>query len=211
MFEYDEKALSSAKTEEFVVGLGCFWGVETKFGSLDGVIRTSCGYCGGERSNPTYRNIKDHTETVRVEYDPNITNYRELAQKAISMHNPKSKNRKTQYDNVIFYKNQKEKNILSDIFQEKGYDMSDLETRIEKLSTYYYAEDYHQKYNLKNHRSLENQFTEVYDEEEIRDSSLATKINSVVDGKLDQSDLSISDEIEFDQSIFDRIIRNFKN
>jgi peptide methionine sulfoxide reductase msrA/msrB len=121
------------------------------------------------------------------------------------------KNRKTQYDNVIFYRNQAQKKILSDIFQNKGYEMSDVETRIEKLNTYYYAEDYHQKYKLRNHKSLENQFTEFYDAKQFRDSSLATKMNSLVDGKLEQSDFSIPDEIEFEENIFDRIVRNFKN
>lgn len=211
MFEYDKKALSSEKTEEFVVGLGCFWGVESEFGSLDGVVRTSCGYCGGKKPDPTYRNIKDHTETVRVEYDPNITSYRELSEVAVSIHNPKSKNIKTQYHNIIFYKNQEERNTLCDVFQQKGYDMSSVETRIEELSTYHYAEDYHQKYRLKSRQYLINQLTEVYEKEEIRDSSLATKINSVADGKLAQSDLSMSDEIEFKQSIFDKIVGNFSN
>lgn len=56
-------------------GMGCFWGVEALFGVTPGVIRTKCGYQGGTSTNPTYRNIGDHTEAVELEYDPKAINY----------------------------------------------------------------------------------------------------------------------------------------
>lgn len=209
MFEYDKDALDSDETEVFVVGLGCFWGIEAKFGSLDGVVRTSCGYAGGSEDNPTYKNIKDHTEVVRVEYDPEAVDYRDLVLHAMNLHSPKSVNRKRQYDNIIFYNNQTEEDILYDVIESEGYEVEDVETRLESLGSYYYAEDYHQKYKLRSRRSLENQFTKSYNEKEFRHSSLATKMNAFVSGELTESDFSVPDEIDLERDIFDRIADKF--
>lgn len=210
MFEYDKDALDSDEADEFVVGLGCFWGIEAKFGSVEGVVRSSCGYSGGSKNNPKYRSIKDHTETVRVEYDPEIITYNELVHIGINAHNPRSKNRKRQYDNVIFYKNEKQKEIVKDAFRNEGYSVANIETRIEKLDKYYYAEDYHQKYKLRSRRSLEDQFTNVYNEQQFRNSALATKMNSVVAGELKKSEFSVPDEFDMEEDIFDRIAKRFR-
>lgn len=210
MFEYDKKSLSSEETDVFVVGLGCFWGVESKFGSIDGVVRTSCGYSGGTEENPTYENIKDHTETVRVEYDNSKVSYKELVNVAISTHNLKTPNRKRQYDNVIFYNTDKQKETVEQTVEENGYSIDEVETRIEKRGSYYYAEDYHQKYRLRSRRSLEQQFTDKYTETQFRDSALATKINSLVAGDLSREEFSIPSEFEMTDDIFDRIIGRFR-
>lgn len=57
-------------------GMGCFWGGEAAFGVATGVIRTKVGYTGGKTKDPTYYNIGDHTETVELQFDPSLTNYR---------------------------------------------------------------------------------------------------------------------------------------
>lgn len=210
MFEYDEKALSSEETDVFVVGLGCFWGVESNFGSIDGVIRTSCGYSGGTKENPTYENIKDHTETVRVEYDSSEVSYKELVNVAINAHNLKTPNRKRQYDNVIFYNTDEQKRTVEQLVEDNGYSMGDIKTRIENRGSYYYAEDYHQKYRLRSRRTLEQQFTDQYTSEQFRDSALATKINSLVAGDLSREEFSIPSEFKMTDDIFDRIIKRFR-
>lgn len=211
MFEYDKESLDARDTEVFVVGLGCFWGVEAKFGSINGVVRTSCGYSGGSKNNPSYENIKDHTETVRVEYDPSVTSYRELVDFAINMHNPDSKNRKRQYDNVIFYRNTEEKNNLKEVLNDRGYSPESVRTRLEELGDYYFAEDYHQKYRLRSRRTLEQQFMHDYTDEEFRDSALATKMNAVVAGDLSQSEFSVPDELNLTDDLFKRIIERFRS
>lgn len=210
MFEYDKKSLDSEKTDIFIVGLGCFWGIESKFGSLDGVVRTSCGYSGGTEKNPTYKNIKDHTETVRIEYDSSTISYRELAKIAIDSHNIKIPNRNRQYDNVIFYTTNEEKNTLRDLVDKEGYSLEEIGTRIEQKGQYYYAEDYHQKYRLRSRRILENQFTEEYTEEQFRDSALATKMNSIAGGDLSKEEFSIPSELNLSDDIFRRITEKFR-
>ncbi|CAG2054220.1 unnamed protein product, partial [Timema podura] len=37
--------------------LGCFWGPDSLFGAMKGVIRTRVGYCGGAKADPTYKSI----------------------------------------------------------------------------------------------------------------------------------------------------------
>jgi peptide-methionine (S)-S-oxide reductase len=46
--------------------LGCFWRSEAVFGCLNGVVRTTVGYCGGSKLNPVYRSLGDHAESVQV-------------------------------------------------------------------------------------------------------------------------------------------------
>ena len=49
-----------------VFALGSFWRSESVFGCLDGVVRTTVGYAGGSKSNPEYRSLGDHAESVQV-------------------------------------------------------------------------------------------------------------------------------------------------
>ncbi|MFB6190699.1 MAG: peptide-methionine (S)-S-oxide reductase, partial [Candidatus Nanohaloarchaea archaeon] len=64
--------------EKAAFGMGCFWGPDALFGSLEGVVRTRVGYAGGEKKDPTYKDLGNHTETVLVEYDPERIGYEDL-------------------------------------------------------------------------------------------------------------------------------------
>ncbi|KDO71153.1 hypothetical protein CISIN_1g025993mg [Citrus sinensis] len=61
-----------------VFALGSFWRSEAVFGCLNGVVRTTVGYAGGSKTNPEFRNLGDHAESVQVEYDPRVINFRQL-------------------------------------------------------------------------------------------------------------------------------------
>ena len=61
--------------KEAVFGIQCFWGSEARFGAVKGVISTSVGYTGGSTPNPTYKNLSDHTEVVRIVFDPKLISY----------------------------------------------------------------------------------------------------------------------------------------
>jgi peptide-methionine (S)-S-oxide reductase len=211
MFNYDKNAKNSEETRNFTVGLGCFWGVEAKFASMEGVVRTSCGYAGGSEPNPSYSSIKDHTEVVQVEYDSDVTSYRKLVEKSIEINSPSTGNRgKKQYDNIIFYTNPSEYEIIKIVIRENGYDVQDIETRIEKLGDYYPAEDYHQKYNLRSNRVLEENFLSEYTEEEIRRSALATKVNAFASGNITKEELPDLEDFDLSSSIYDKIARRFR-
>lgn len=49
-----------------VFALGSFWRSEAVFGCLNGVVRTTVGYAGGSKTNPEFRNLGDHAESVQV-------------------------------------------------------------------------------------------------------------------------------------------------
>ena len=68
---YDQK-MNEVETETATFALGCFWGPDASFGALEGVVRTRVGYAGGSSENPTYEMIGDHTETIEIDYDPEV-------------------------------------------------------------------------------------------------------------------------------------------
>ena len=140
-----------------IYGAGCFWGVEESFLNVEGVTETEVGYIGGTTSNPTYEDVcrghTNHAEAVRVFYDSDIIVYEELLDIFFSIHNPTTLNRQgydfgTQYRSVIFYHDDVQKKISEDkirILNNKTFQNKIL-TTIEKATTFWVAEEYHQKY-----------------------------------------------------------------
>lgn len=136
---------------------GCFWGVEYYFEKLDGVKAAVSGYMGGHLNNPSYKEVcsgtSGHIEVVRVDYDPGVIEFDELAMLFFEIHDPTQKNGQgpdigTQYLSAIFYNNQEEKEIsqeLIDILKKKRFDV--VTKLISTLNTpFFEAEAYHQDY-----------------------------------------------------------------
>ncbi|XP_022081199.1 uncharacterized protein LOC110974130 [Acanthaster planci] len=134
--------------------MGCFWGVESVFGALPGVIRVKAGYTGGTKENPTYRSLGDHTETVEIEFDPERISYGRLLKTFWVNHDPTEINT-VQYMSAIFYHDDNQKKLAeeSKADQEKDLGKKTL-TRISPASVFYDAEDYHQKYFLRQHTNF---------------------------------------------------------
>jgi len=180
--EYDEKAPSREATDTATFALGCFWGPDAKFGALDGVVRTRVGYAGGKKDDPTYHHLGDHSETFQVDYNTQEVSYEELLDLAFDSHNPNRKVRKTQYQNVIFVSDAQQREVLKSYLSERGL-APDMGTRVEKLSTFYPAEDYHQKHSLRARDDLLMPFTQSgYDEKQLRESPAAAKLNGLASG-----------------------------
>jgi peptide-methionine (S)-S-oxide reductase len=145
---------------------GCFWGAERRFWQLDGVVETSVGYMGGTRPSPSYEQVctgtTGHTETVKVEFDPAIISYHRLLEEFWTMHDPTSLNRQggdigTQYRSAIFATTPQQLNqalTTRDIYEKaistSGYGAIVTEIAMNDGVTYFPAEEYHQKYLLKN-------------------------------------------------------------
>ena len=55
--------------------MGCFWGVDSLYGVQKGVLRTCCGYTGGKTTDPTYHDLENHTEVLKIDYDPTVIDY----------------------------------------------------------------------------------------------------------------------------------------
>ncbi|MFB4163581.1 peptide-methionine (S)-S-oxide reductase [Alteribacillus sp. JSM 102045] len=91
---------------------------------MQGVISTRVGYTGGTKENPTYRNIGDHTESIQIDFDPEVISYEQLLKIFWENHNLLQKLlfRNRQYMSLLVYHNdsQKEKALYSkDKWEEK--------------------------------------------------------------------------------------------
>ena len=79
-----------------VLGLGCFWGPEIKFSKIDGIIRTEVGYCGGNTTQTSYREVctgnTNHAEVVKLEFDPKIISYNKVLEFFFEFHDPTTLN-----------------------------------------------------------------------------------------------------------------------
>ena len=141
---------------------GCFWCVEYIYESLAGVEEVFSGYAGGNTKNPNYnqiiRGVTGHAETVEVIYNSNIISFKTLLEVFFDSHDPTLLNqqgpdRGTQYRSVAFYQNQKEKKIIVDYINkltaERAFDKK-IVTEVKPLEKFYYAEEYHQDYEVNN-------------------------------------------------------------
>lgn len=144
--------------EKATFGAGCFWGVEVTFRNTPGVVDTKVGYLGGTLENPTYKDVcsgeTGHAEVVQVEFDPARVTYDQLLDVFWSSHNPTTKNRQgpdwgTQYRSAIFYHSDEQRAIAEksrDKWNASGKFGRPIVTEITAASTFYPAEEYHQRY-----------------------------------------------------------------
>ncbi|HDQ15503.1 MAG TPA: peptide-methionine (S)-S-oxide reductase [Bacteroidetes bacterium] len=150
--------------EKAIFGAGCFWGVEEAFRKVKGVKETTVGYMGGTLEDPTYEdvctNTTGHAEVVQIVYDPKQVSYEELLNKFWEIHDPTQVNRQgfdvgSQYKSIIFYHNEEQKRIAEKskhALEKSGKYSKPIATEITEVKTFYKAEEYHQKYFLKNKR-----------------------------------------------------------
>ncbi|WP_133407063.1 peptide-methionine (S)-S-oxide reductase MsrA [Parashewanella tropica] len=144
-------------------GAGCFWGVEYFFRQIDGVINATSGYMGGDVSKTRYEEVKagdtGHAEVVQVEYDASVVSYEELLAVFWSNHNPTTLNQQGedvghQYRSVIFYHNERQRELAEKSKQELiasgKWGERSVVTEIVEKQEFIAAEDYHQNYIIKN-------------------------------------------------------------
>jgi peptide-methionine (S)-S-oxide reductase len=139
-----------------VLGLGCFWGPEIKFGKLEGVIKTEVGYCGGESKETTYKEVctgnTNHAEVVKLDFDPKIISYEKILEFFFEIHDSTTLNSQgpdfgTQYRSEIFYLSDKQKEIAENVIKKINSSLSEkVVTKSSLLKNYCPAEEYHQRY-----------------------------------------------------------------
>jgi peptide-methionine (S)-S-oxide reductase len=152
----------SEKTDTATFATGCFWCTEALFEQLNGVLRVTSGYSGGQTSNPTYEDVSTgttgHAECVQIVYEPSKITYDELIEAFFEAHDPTTLNRQgadegTQYRSAIFYHNnaQKEKaEYYKQQLNSSGAYDKPVVTQIEPFTKFYPAENYHQEYYRNN-------------------------------------------------------------
>ena len=139
-----------------VLALGCFWGPEIKFSKINGVLKTEVGYCGGNSSQTTYKEVctgnTNHAEVVKIDFDEKVISYEEILKFFFEIHDPTTLNSQgpdfgTQYRSEIFYLNEKQKNIAEEIIEKENKKLSGkVVTKLSLLKNYCPAEEYHQRY-----------------------------------------------------------------
>jgi peptide-methionine (S)-S-oxide reductase len=148
------------------------------------VVRTRVGYAGGEKPNPTYYNLGDHTEAVQVDYDPAQTSYERLLAVFWATHNSCAQNGSRQYMTAVFYNsNAQQKLALETLDREQTKRGTHISAEILPVKAFYVAEDYHQKYVLREEVSLMREFRAMYpDPKDFMNSTAAARVNGYLGG-----------------------------
>jgi len=142
---------------------GCFWGTQSVFERVKGVLDTTAGYSGGSAFNATYDRVNSestgHAESVKVVYDPAKITYGQLLRVFFSVaHDPTQLNRQgpdvgSSYRSVIFYANDEQKKTAEAYIAQLDAAhvfAKPIVTQVVPLKAFYDAEQYHQDYALHN-------------------------------------------------------------
>lgn len=162
LFAQKKEVKTNSNLETITLAGGCYWCVEAIYENLNGVKSAISGYAGGTKANPSYEDVSTgntgYAEVVQITYDKTVTNLNEIFEVFFTVHDPTTLNRQgsdvgTQYRSAIFYKNEEQKkaalSIISALKKEKVYD-SPIVTKLEPLTKFYKAENYHQDYYANN-------------------------------------------------------------
>jgi len=154
-----DAAAAAGGLQTAVLAGGCFWGVQAVYQHTKGVTKALSGYAGGQKDTAHYEMVgtgrTGHAESVSITYDPQQISYGKILQIYFSVaHNPTELNRQgpdfgTQYRSAIFYADDEQKRIASAYIaqlQEAHAFASPIVTKLEPLSGFYPAEDYHQDF-----------------------------------------------------------------
>jgi peptide-methionine (S)-S-oxide reductase len=156
---------------------GCFWGVQSVFQRVRGVLSTAAGYSGGSAKTATYKQVvtetTGHAESVEVIYDPSRITYGQLLRIYFSVvHDPTELNRQgpdvgTSYRSAIFYANEEQKRLanayIAQLDRQKIFPKA-IVTEVTPLKAFYRAEEYHQDYAYHN---PDNPYIQVCDRPKI--------------------------------------------
>ena len=158
--------------------------MDSRFGSIEGVVRTTSGYTGGRKIEPTYNSLGDHTESVEVEYDPARVSYADLLRVFWESHDPRSQAWSRQYRNAVFYHTEEQKRLAMETRAEVEKRLGrPVKTDVEGAGPFYPAEDYHQKYILKGNAGVWAEIRSRYATgEEAVASTAAARANGYLGG-----------------------------
>lgn len=148
-------------TEQATFAAGCFWGIESEFRKVPGVVDATVGYMGGHVDNPTYKQVctdaTGHAEVVHLEYDPEQVSYEQLLETFWRIHDPTQVNRQgpdfgSQYRSAIFYHTPQQKEAAEKskaALDASGNLPRPVATEVTEAGTFWRGEEYHQQYLAK--------------------------------------------------------------
>lgn len=143
-------AMAPAQLEVALFSMGCFRGSEARLGFTKGVWKTCVGYAGGAFPSPTYDNIGDHVETVRVEYDPRTISYGQLLELFMYWYCASPLDPSPRRAALIFVRDAKERRLAQaavdrNVLCGRGYPKA----RIVPFKSFHPAEAWCQKHHLR--------------------------------------------------------------
>ncbi len=140
--------------ERSILAGGCFWGMQDLIRKLQGVLKTSVGYTGGEILKPTYPNHGNHAEAIEIEFDNGLISYREILAYFFQIHDPTTIDRQgndlgSSYRSEIFYLSEEQQatalQTIIDVNESKLWP-APVVTRVTPAGTFWEAEIEHQDY-----------------------------------------------------------------
>lgn len=142
------------------------------------------GYAGGKKENPTYRDLGDHAETLQIDYDPEVISYEDLLQVFWKGHDPTRASWSRQYMSAVFYHDENQKRLALETKARRAEQTGrKIHTEILPAETFYRAEDYHQKYRLRQDRILMREFNRIFATgRAFTDSTAAARVNGYLGG-----------------------------
>ena len=159
----DLRATAPAATETAVFAGGCFWGIQSVFQHIKGVVTATSGYAGGWTDRPGYEDVSSgrtgHAESVRVVFDPAQITYAQLLEVFFSVaHDPTQLNRQgpdvgTQYRSALFFMSPEQKKTAEayiDQLNKAHVFKTPIVTQVQAFKAFFPAEEYHQEYAEKN-------------------------------------------------------------
>lgn len=158
----DDTLAAKSGRETAIFAGGCFWGTQTVFEHVKGVLKTTAGYDGGSRDTATYAQVTTettkHAESVEVVFDPSRITYGELLRVFFAIHDPTTLNRQgndvgTSYRSAIFTTDNNQARIarayIAQLTADKVFPRP-IVTDVTPNTGFFRAEDYHQDYALNN-------------------------------------------------------------
>lgn len=148
------------------------------------MVRTRVGYAGGRKANPTYYSMGDHTECFQVDYDPATISYADLVKLFLKSGSHSRKPWSDQYKSILFYHDEDQEKTARLLVD------SSLYIELRPAAPFTEAEDYHQKYYLRQ-SALEGEFLNMYPRlRDFVDSTAAARVNGYVSGYGEGSQLT---------------------
>jgi peptide-methionine (S)-S-oxide reductase len=142
------------------------------------------GYAGGTKLDPTYHSLGDHTETIQIDFDPQVISYQELLNEFWAGHQATRRPWSQQYASLILYANDEQKEAaIKSMAQQEAKGGRTIHTQIRALDRFYNAEGYHQKYQLRQESLLARELLVMFPGElDFINSTAAARVNGYLAG-----------------------------
>ena len=154
--------MSSLQTQTITLAGGCFWCTEAVFTRVRGVTGVQSGYVNGQMPDPTYEQVctgrTGHAEAVRISFDPEEIDVREILEIFFATHDPTTLDRQgndvgTQYRSGIYWSDPTHREVAQDMLRQMERDGTfgaPIVTELQPLAHFWPAEDYHSRYYERN-------------------------------------------------------------